>query len=183
MGMKTPLRPLVGPAFLLLAAIPPFPALAADPVCGPRKTSIELPDAIQQRHDDIPLMGENVTQEARITPRTAPGPSCGRVDYFVREIAFEPSFDELRAEYLGWLETQLTGPHPLASEYVRNHGVKIVDSAGQFRFIDTVKPEPDHHGRLEIHITEESGASGRSCRQVILRYSRLGETICEKPSP
>lgn len=176
--LKTPRR-LVGAAFFFAGSL--ASVQAADSVCGPHRESIEIPPAFHL-HDDIPFFGENVTQEAIASVRDRGGPACGRKDLYFREVAFDTSFDEMRAEYLGWLERQLTGPDPLTSAYVRHHGVKVVDGRGEFRFVDTVKSEPDHQGRLEIHLTEEKGAKGRACRQVILRYSYLGVT-CETTHP
>ena len=174
--LKTPRRLAVGAAFFLAAASVST-VEAADPVCGPRLTSVEIPAALH-RFNDIPFLGENVVQVARASIRNRDGPACGRNDLYFREVAFDTPFDELRAEYLLWLETNLTGPAPLTSAYVRNHGVEIVDEPGQFRFIDRVKSEPDRQGRLEIHLTEEIGAKGRACRQVVLRYTYLG-AVCE----
>lgn len=132
--------------------------------------------------DDIPLFGDNVTQEASSTVRHVPGAACGRVDLHIREVAFDRSFENLREEYVDWLENHLTGRLPLKGEYVRNHGVKVVDQPGVFRFIDSVKAEPDHQGRLQIHLTEEHGVNGRACRQIVLRYSYLGDPGCD-PNP
>ncbi len=178
--LKTPRR-VIGAAFFVVAA-GIASAHAADPVCGPRREPIEIPEALFLG-DDIPFMGQNVTQEAKAALRVSKDPSCGREDLYFREVAFDGSFEALRNEYLGWLERQLTGPDPLTSAYVRNHGVKIVDQPGEFRFIDSVKAEPDHQGRLEIHLTEERGEKGRACRQVILRYSYLVGAPCGRQSP
>lgn len=164
-------------AFFLAVAVASGPAPGAPPaVCGPHRESVDIPPALFLPND-IPYMGDSITQEVTLDVRSRGNGACGRRYYTVREIAFETSFDDLRREYLRWLETHLTGLDPLHSEYVRRHGVIVVDRPGEFRFIDTVKPEPDHQGRLEIHLTEERDASSR-CRQSLLRYTALG-AACE----
>ena len=61
-------------------------------MCGPLRVSIEIPEALQL-NDDIPFLGENVTQEARASVRRREGPACGRNDLFFREVAFDASFE------------------------------------------------------------------------------------------